>query len=160
MARDGLLNKMFREPVAHAGRTFKPNGRILFGAAESEVIECGNVDIKVQEWLKIVHVRTPEAQHPALVGSSRVWEVTCHRNFVEGRTREQQYGKALAHRVWITASTMLTALALDGVTIHCYSAAGLKRGNGKAKRDLLEAQEMKARVKNRWRQVKAMQCCH
>lgn len=53
--------------------------------------------------------------------------------------------------VWVTASTGLAALALEGVTIH--SAAGLKRGNLNAK-DLVR--EMKAAVKNRWRTVKAI----
>lgn len=58
---------------------------------------------------------------------------------------EKQYGKKL---VWITASTGLAALALEGATIH--SAAGVKRGNGLA-RDIVN--EMKLGVRERWRLV-------
>ena len=42
---------------------------------------------------------------------------------------ERVHGK---NGVWVTASTGLAALALEGVTIH--SAAGLKRGNRGCKR--------------------------
>ncbi len=61
---------------------------------------------------------------------------------------EQMYGKK---GVWITASTGLAALAVDGTTIH--SMGGLQRGKGRA--DGLISQ-MRAGVRDRWRFVKVI----
>ena len=142
LAHDGYLERMERRPARE--RTLKPHERIRFGVAESELIERADAHIKVQEWAESVHVRKNNIllSAPAGYGKSHVI-----KNVLRPAL-EKQYGKK---GVWVTASTGLAALALEGVTIH--SAAGLKRGNGKAQ-DIVNG--MKAAVKNRWRLVKAI----
>ena len=59
----------------------------------------------------------------------RLWDIVTHViQYVLRAALEKEHIKT---GVWVTASTGLAALALEGVTIH--GATGLKRGNQKAK---------------------------
>ena len=55
--------------------------------------------------------------------------------------------------IWITASTSLAALAIDGTTIH--SAAGLQRGNGTVEK-IVEDIMKRPRIVKRWRGIRVI----
>ena len=110
---------------------------VLGEAVDDAVVRC-------EVWAEAVCMRTENVLLSAPAGFGKTHVI---QNVLKAAL-EKVHGK---NAVWVTASTGLAALALEGVTIH--SAAGLKRGNLQAK-DLVH--EMKATVKNRWRTVRAI----
>ena len=142
LAHDGFLDRMDRK--AASARMLKPHERIRFGVAETELTERLDDVIKCEEWAESIHTRRENILLSAPAGYGKTYVIQT----VLRPVLEKQYGKK---GVWVTASTGLAALALDGVTIH--SASGLKRGNKKAQ-DVVN--EMKGAVKARWQSVRAI----
>ena len=143
-AHDDFLVNMKRKPHGK-DRILEPDEIIRFGVPEPISTECADEPpLKCKEWAESIHVcrRNILLSAPAGYGKTHVI-----RNVLRAAL-QKEYGK---DGVWVTASTGLAALALEGVTIH--SAAGLKRGNKKAQ-ELVN--EMKAAVIKRWRLVRAI----
>ena len=124
--------------------TLKPHERIRFGLAEVELTERVDAMMNCEEWAE----RIPACKDNILLSAPAGYGEMHVIQHVSRGIPEKQYGKK---GVWVTASTGLVALVLEGVTIH--SASGLKRGNKKAQ-DLVN--EMKSAVKSRWHSVKAI----
>ena len=142
LAKEGYLKRM-RRKTAHTRKELK--APIRFGMMQnSEADLAGGIEKppKVDVWAGGLHARRENVllSAPACFGKSHII-----KNVLKP-VLERMYGKK---GVWITASTGLAALAVDGTTIH--SMGGLQRGKGLA--DGLISQ-MRTGVRDRWRFVK------
>ena len=140
LAREGYLEWLGRKIADEQCRA----APVCFGAVQA----CNDTEsveqVSIDEWNKCLleSERNILLCAPAGFGKSYV---------VRKVIREVLEAKHNKAGVWITASTGLAALALDGATIH--SMAGVQRGKGTAE-ELIE--QMREGVKQRWKQVKAI----
>ena len=144
LAHDEYLVNMKCKPHGK-DRILEPDEMIRFGVPEPILTEfAGEPPLKCKEWAESMHVCRRNILLSAPTGYGKTHVI----GNVLRAALEKEYGK---DGVWVTVSTGLAALALEGVTFQ--SAAGLKRGNKKAQ-ELVN--EMKADVKKRWRLVRAI----
>ena len=145
LARDDYLAIWNDRKVHGEDRVLAEGECISFGGPEAASTQAvDDTVVRCQDWGDAVGTCTDNILLSAPAGFGKTHVI---QNVLRAAL-EKAHGK---NGVWVTASTGLAALALEGVTIH--SAAGLTRGNQKAK-DLVH--EMKATVKNRWKTVRAI----
>ena len=145
LAPDDYLGRWNNRKVHGEDRFLDPGESIPFGDEDPGSTERGHDPaVRCEEWVDSVCTCQDNILLSAPAGFGKTHVI--QNALIPALQRV--HGKS---GVWVTASTGIAALALEGVTIH--SAAGVRRANLKAK-DLVR--EMKAAVRTRWQKVKVI----
>ncbi|KAL3156494.1 DNA helicase, variant 2 [Trebouxia sp. C0009 RCD-2024] len=133
----------FIAPSKHIGQL---KVRVKFGqaASKSGTGHGRPASMQQQDWLDMLAVTSANMLVYGEAGSGK-------SHIVKGPLRCALNALHGANSVWITASTALAALGIDGTTIH--AQAGLQRGRGTAKEIVTR---MKVPVRRRWHLVKVV----